>query len=192
MQALIDVFEPIVLATREEIVRMNNMEGDHQYAGLCDYAYNVFKDKIAEHNKTHNTSLEVLHFHGEQSHTAKVDPQHWHMQHTWMGVRLPNSDTIIYIDPTSQQFQWLHDDIPDYYISIVPPKWFYSDRKNPLWNGWTRWLNQRLRLKRKIYVEEDGKKVSRNVSDGIIEFLQYEIWGGLCRLYRRFKGMEVK
>ena len=83
---------------------------------------------------------------------------------------------FIYVDPTSSQFSYIHDDIPDYYISTDKPKWYYPDDENPAWKGITKKINSLIRITRKI----NGNKVHY----GIIEFIQYEIWGIISDLIR--------
>jgi hypothetical protein len=176
-ETLINIMKPIVLSVRKELAMDYNINSNYykDYTGLCDKAFTLFEEKIKEYNKANRTSIEVLHFHGEQRHSPRIDPKCWPYQHTWMGVMYDG--IVLYIDPTSSQFKDLYNDIPDYYISPVKPRWFYSDRENPLWNGFTRVLNNKIRIKRKG--EED------DITDGIIEFCQYEIWGGICKIYRR-------
>lgn len=171
------LLEEIVLEIREELAQEYDIINDEKdYGGLCDTAYTKFEKKIKLFNFCHRTNFEVLRFHGEQSHHPRIDSKRWPIQHTWMGIREPGFH-IYYVDPTSQQFKRFYNDIPDYYISTKPPKWYYSDRKNPTWNGYTKYLNNKIKIPHKIN--------GRVVREGIIEFCQYEIWGRVSDFIRR-------
>ena len=174
---------PIVISIREQLYEnynvVNTWSENLDYRGLCDTAYTMLKDRIDLFNKLHNVNWQVIHFHGEQAHTPRINSKNWIYQHTWAAIT-DGIDTI-YIDITSQQFRWLYPDIPDYYISFKPPKWYYSDKKNPAWSGITGKLNRKFRIKRKIKLK-GGSIV--DTSDGIIELCQYEIWGPVSNILR--------
>lgn len=135
------------------------------YTGLCNEAYTLFGEEINKLNNENNLNLQVIKFHGEQKHTVKIDPKHWYYEHTWIGLKEKNSNKILYIDPTSQQFKWLYDDIPDFYISDKPPKWYLNDKDNFFF---------------KVY--NKNKWIAKN----IVSKFDYYIWGSICRIYRYF------
>lgn len=174
---------PIVISIRERLsdeYNVNNIWGDNlDYRGLCDITYVMLTDRISLFNKLHGVDWKVIHFHGEQKHTPRINSKNWAFQHTWAAVT--DGVDIIYVDITSQQFKWLYPDIPDYYISFKAPKWYYSDKKNPAYSGITGKLNRKFRIKRKIKLP-NGFIV--DASDGIIELCQYEIWGPLSNILR--------
>jgi len=142
----------------------NIIKGEHEeYKGLCDIAYSLFEKEINKFND--NLNFEVICFHGEQKHTPKIDPNNWYYEHTWIGLKEKNSNKILFIDPTSQQFKWLYDDIPDFYISDNPPKWYLNDKDNFFF---------------KVY--NKNKWIAKN----IVNKFDYYIWGSICRIYRYF------
>ena len=177
-----DTVKQIVLGIREQLAKEYDLVEDYKdYSGLCDEAYIRFKREIESLNVQYNTDFEVLHFHGEQSHSPRIDQKHWSYQHTWTGIKLYGK-ILLYVDPTSQQFKDIYPDISDYYISPISPPWYYSDRENPRYNGWTGYLNDRIIIKHK-HKFSNGE--TRKVKDGIIEFCQYEIWGRISNLIRK-------
>lgn len=88
-----------------------------------------------------------------------------------------------YVDPTMGQFKYLYNNIPDYWVSTKNPAryYYYQDRKNPAWHPFiTRFINQNI----KVPVEYNGEMHK----EGIIEFIQYEIWGKISQfIYENFK-----
>ena len=162
----LNIITLLVIHTREELSKQYDITtGEYKgYAGLCDVAYGIFKNKIEDLNAQSELKLETIFFHGEQRHTAKTDPKNWCYQHTWMGVRKYGSKDIIYVDPTAQQFKRLYNDIPDYYVSPTPPPWYMSDRKNFFFFVYG--INEWVAVK-------------------IIDKFDYYIWGGMCRIYRK-------
>jgi hypothetical protein len=168
---MIDLIKSIVLNIREilddeyDTMAGGDFEG---YRGLCDKSYIMFKKEIKKINVKYKMNLEVIHFHGEQKHTPKINPMNWCYQHTWAGIRNDSGD-IIYVDPTCQQFKWLYNDIPDYYISVTPPPWYISDRDNIFF---------------KVYRKNEW------IAINVIGKIDYYIWGGICKLYR--KVLKIK
>lgn len=100
------------------------------YSGLCNLASQMLAIKFKKRRfKTENVTTNIVH--GEQAHTSLILSKYWDIQHTWL--ELDWSGEIFYIDITSQQFKWLYKDIPDYYISTIPPKWYLADKDNLYW-----------------------------------------------------------
>ena len=114
---------------------------NRDYRGLCDNAHNLLVEKINSYNVDNGTEYVVDCYHGEQKHTLGMIPKYWQYQHTWSSISDRDGSNKIFIDSTCQQFQWLYDDIPDYYISTEPPKWFYWDEDNPYF----KWKNKIIR-----------------------------------------------
>lgn len=192
IKALIhQVIKPIVQDVRLTLLCSYNVsKGEYRnYRGLCDVATKMVLDRINEYMKAHFNymNFETITKHGEQRHCPEILSTNWVYQHTWGCLRVGTRE--IYIDPTCGQFNDIWDDaLPDFYISEEPPRWFYDDRKNPAFNGITRKINELIKIP--LYLE-DGKD-SRWVKEGIIEFMQYGIWGYISdKIYRsNNKGQE--
>lgn len=106
--------------------RVNEKDSKYpNYRGLCDIATKNF---ISELHKRKNPP-EAWAIHGEQKHTFEIYPPNWAIQHTW--CMLDDGMNILYVDLTSQQFQWLYKDIPAYYVSNKAPRWYFPDQDNP-------------------------------------------------------------
>ena len=75
-------------------------------------------------------NADIIHFHGEQRHMVENHPS-WYYQHTWAAIIINRRK--FYVDPTSQQFKHIYADIPDFYISEKPPRWYLADRDNIYW-----------------------------------------------------------
>lgn len=157
------------------------------YAGLCYQATSMFLEKMKESCEKRGIPLKFKSIHGEQRHNPNLHSTKWHFQHQWCWVDLLGKR--YYVDCTCGQFKDLYDDIPDYYISIKKPKWFLDDRKNIAFNGFTKWLNQKIVIRRRIVLTDMGKT---EVHDGIIEFIQYEIWGPISDFIRKILGRDRK
>lgn len=169
------VIIPIVKDVRMILLYSFHTEnGKHEnYRGLCDIATDMVLERINMYMETYfkHLDFELHDKHGEQRHNPKISSENWVLQHTWGYFRIGSKE--IYIDPTSSQFKDIWDDIPDFYVSTDPPKWYYDDRKNPAFNGITRKLNETIKIP--MYLK-DGED-SRWVKDGIVEFCQYALWG---------------
>lgn len=161
---LVKIAIKIVFIVRETLSKSYDItKGEHEaYKGLCNESYSLFEQEIS---KLNNLNLEVIQFHGEQKHTVKIDPENWYYEHTWIGLKYKNSNKILFIDPISQQFRWLYNNIPDFYISDRPPKWYLSDKDNIFFR-----------------VYKKNKWISKN----IVSNFDYYIWGNICRIYRYF------
>jgi hypothetical protein len=183
------IIEDIVIDIRKKLAQMYDITSKEymDYSGLCNMAYDMIYDKMPYLKRNIDVDIELLRFHGEMRHNPKIKTQDWIDQHTWAGLRYNN--VTLYIDPVSQQFKNYFPDIPDYYISYKPPKWYYWDRKNPAWNGVTKRLNEKVRI---IHSSKffDGMGVDRKVESGIIEYCQYEIWGRISQMIRKLSKKE--
>ncbi len=151
---------------------------NENYMGLCDIAVTRLIKQLEKYKEKRNISLVFKAEHGELSHSPICDSSHWPTQHTWCLVK--RFDALIYVDPTSSQFKDIFPDIPEYYLSLEPPKWYLSDRFNRAYSGWTATLNK---WKLTYKIRKDGKRMV--VREGIVEFFQYSIWGGISDFIRR-------
>lgn len=155
------------------------------YAGLC---YEISSRFVDEFNRKYCIDG---HFpvaciaHGEIKHSPWIaHSDNWSWEHTWVEVRTGNHH-IIYVDGSCSQFRDILDDIPEYYVSSTPPKWFLNDRNNIVFKrGILRTINERVKIKRKLN--------GRIVKEGIIEFLSYDIWGFISDTMRRTMLHETK
>ena len=129
-----DIFEGKVIDT-EGIIK----GGETNYEGLSClaiirlyYHINVINQLMVSIGGEADLYIDSLH--GEQKHLSDIKSNDWSMEHDWAIVKSKMDRNIkIYVDPTSQQFQSLYSDIPDYYISSKPPKWFFPDEHNFRW-----------------------------------------------------------
>lgn len=181
-RTVVNTFIPIIDEVRKEIAETHDVESKdsdfYRYTGLCDYASSMIVSKINSLNEDRNNPDFIAGtVHGEQKHSPRIESKYWAEQHTWVAVLLCRLNCFIFIDPTSSQFKRLYSDIPDIYISMRPPKWFYPDRKNPLWNGITGKINESIKFPFK-----HGDFI---VHDGLIEILQYRVWGNISDLLRK-------
>lgn len=150
------------------------------YAGLCYQATDMFIKRMQKSCEIRGTSLKYRSIHGEQKHNPRIHSSKWPYQHQWCWVEI--FGRRYYVDCTCGQFKTIYDDIPDYYISVKKPKWFLDDRKNIAFNGITKWLNQKIVIKRRVVLTDWGET---DVHDGIVEFIQYEIWGTISNFIRK-------
>lgn len=180
--------EPAVVSIREELAEKYDVNSGtfHNYKGLCDKSIIMLIDKMNGIDVADISKLYVDPIHGEQSHHPRLESKKWHLQHTWAIVKIFGIE--IYVDPTSQQFKDLYNDIPDYYISGTKPKWYYPDDDNPAWRGILNKVNDIIEIKHKMKNKSDNKHYV--VHDGIIEFIQYEIYGKISDLLRKIKKWE--
>lgn len=189
-EAIINIFVNDIILPQIKSIR-NKLASEYDvvngcfknYTGLCNEASKEFCDTLNEYFKangelTKDLQASVESIHGEQRHTPRIESKNWPAQHTWCIVKVAKMK--IYVDITSQQFQDIYDDIPDYYVSIIKPKWFYSDKDNIAWRaffGIPRWFNEHIKIQHKL-----GDRV---IKEGIIEYIQYEIWGKISdKIYK--------
>lgn len=181
-QMMIDI-KAIVLEVRKDLAKRYDVEKGskyERYAGLCFEASTMLCKALERYaTEKHMVFVDTEIVHGEQRHNPRIKSMFWPIQHTWARVVLNRQ--CLYIDATAGQFQYLYKDMPDYYISGKPPKWFYPDKKNPAWHWLTRRINKRFLIKHKLPGSSEGS----TVSDGIIEFCQYEIWGKISDCFRK-------
>lgn len=170
-----NIIKPSVLKVRSKLAEKYDIyHGDNKrYEGLCFEAVDMLNEEIRRSCMKRCIKFKFKEHHGEIKHNPRVLSEYWPIQHTWcettiFGIKL-------YVDPTCCQFRnyksLLDLHIPDFYISTYPPKWFYDDRHNPAFNGITRYINEII----KIRYRPNG--MDHYISEGIIEFIQYEIWG---------------
>ena len=146
------------------------------YAGLCDESIIRLKKKFDEYYKTRGEIVTFKSIHGEQKHSNRLNSCLWGIQHTWAKITV--NDVVLYVDPTCGQFSQMYYYIPDYYISIRKPKWFYPDSKNPVYsNRVCKWINDKIKVKTSITDYRGKVHIFR---EGIIEYCQYNIWGKIC------------
>lgn len=182
-KVLAEICHDMVVLIRKNLAKEFDVVNEFpNYSGLCDTSITMLMILCKEYSKVNNINLECRGIHGEQSHHVRLDSKCWGYQHTWAVVRCHGID--MYVDPTSGQFQCIYDDIPDFYVSTKKPKWYYPDKKNPQFNNrFTRKLNELITFHRKVTFS-NGKTI--NVTDGIIEILQYEVWGKISDMIRKF------
>ena len=181
-QDLASLLYKMVLSIRRDLaVSYNVVRGPYKnYEGLCYTSIEMLERKIKRFNNENNTNIELIKIHGEQAHSKNLISNYWHVQHTWAVVKLNN--TKIYVDPTSSQFKDFYPYIPDFYISDKKPKWYYADRDNPRWNNiCVRWLNDHIGIKKTLRARNGSKYTVR---EGIIEYIQYDIYGKLCDMLK--------
>lgn len=177
----IKIIRPIVEKVRELLAAKYDVseKGKYpNYQGLCHEASMLVCSEI----NGLGTNPDGIRFmastiHGEQKHTPKIMSTDWPIQHTWCEVYDRRLRGYIYVDATCGQFKDIYDDIPDYYIAVYPPKWFYPDRKNPAWRGFTKKLNRSIQIPFKPFPNNDYVG-----HEGIIEALQYRVWGNISDL----------
>lgn len=173
----------MVIEIRKELAKSHDVvSGDKKnYTGLCDIAVNMLHDKLKVYAETNYVEIESRSIHGEQRHTWKLHSCLWPLQHTWAVVKM--MDVTMYVDPTSGQFSRLYFYIPDFYISTRKPKWYYPDNKNPAYcNKITRYLNDHIKIP--VHITQCNGSVIKG-KEGIIEFIQYQIWGKFCDLMHK-------
>lgn len=197
----------MVKTIRKELLNDNDRPKYDDYVGLCDAVWEKLEKKINEHNNSYimkemfKGQLIPFQLHGEMRHTSKINPDNWGYQHTWYAVIWkqnnyneysipPSYKEIIYIDPTSQQFQWLFTDIPNYYISTIPPKWYYWDSLNPTFIGIRRWFINRNKSNIKILLKEENVKSQNRYYRNYMRFIQHVIKRNLCKVYRWIIGRK--
>lgn len=177
--------EPVVLSIREELAKKYDIDcGQYcNYRGLCDKSIIMLINKMNGIDIADISRLCVDSIHGEQSHHPRLESKNWCMQHTWAVVKIFGLE--FYVDPTSQQFKDFYTDIPDYYISAEKPKWYYPDDDNPAWRGLSNKINDVIEIRHKVWNKSDNKYYV--IHDGIISFIQYEIWGKISDILRKVK-----
>lgn len=185
---IIDIIEDITRMVREvrmELARMYDVVNEdsqyYRFCNLCNIAVELFIDKLEKYKTERNLHLIFKEVHGEQAHRPdNCYSINWDVQHTWCVIK--RFDWIVYVDPTSSQFQDLYDDIPDFYISPNPPKWYYDDRVNKAFNGFWKKVNAyKITFKD---TDMSGNVILNRM--GCVEFFQYYIWGDISDFIRKF------
>lgn len=99
---------------------------DKTYAGMCNVACQYMKEYIATTYWANvDEPIKVQFVHGELIKSPMVKSEDWHYEHTWLKLSL--RDKWLYVDPTAKQWKVVFPNIPDVYISVVPPRWFIPD-----------------------------------------------------------------
>ena len=144
-EELIAEIEKHVIKLRESLAMNYNIyEGENKdYAGLCYKAI----QQLFINMRADGMPREHMHtIHGEQRHSIEIPSADWFIEHTW-GYVIHNN-IIVYIDPTSQQFKKLYHDIPDYYVSTTPPRWYLPDSENIIWkSGIIHDINEKIQIR---------------------------------------------
>lgn len=184
---------PLVKDTREWLQKKCHADvtspesNNYRYRGLCDTACDRFVSEATRLASEYGIRLEAVKVHGEQKHSPRIHSSQWMREHTWLIVTyvdMYDNSYKLYVDPTSEQFQDLYDDIPDYYISDKPLRWYYPDKRNPAFHGWTNKLNKRLYIRKHVREDPSWETI---IHYGIIEFWQYEIWGRISNFIYHHK-----
>lgn len=176
-EAVAGILYNMVIEIRKELsMQYDIYKGEYEnYSGLCDLSIIMLCDKLNKY--TNKTKVEIVctPVHGEQQHVPRLDSSFWYYQHTWAIVKMMG--VTMYVDPTSGQFKNIYKYIPDFYISTKKPDWFYADSENPLYsNKFIRFLNDHIQISRKVKLSNG---VITCTKDGIVEYIQYDIWGKL-------------
>ena len=155
-----------------------------RYNGLCDRAsiefiniYNsTYKSLISRYGCKPGDARAV---HGELKHSLKCDSMYWPIQHTWVEIKIQNSDkTLLYVDATCGQFNDIFEDIPEYYVSIFKPKWYLKDGENIRFRKIPFYIDRHIILHPWGRGDGDG-------SIGIIEYIQFIIHGRISDFLRK-------
>lgn len=184
----------IVTETREEIAQHFNVVDEdspyYRYKGLCDYTCSLIKERIDNRFKeSRRFSVECECVHGEQKHTPMIKSKFWPIQHTWLNITIGDDVKYhIYLDPTIEQFRDLYDFSYAIYLEMCKPYWFYPDNENPLFTPLGKDINNNYYIRHRAVV--NGNQMM--INDGIIEFLQYEVWGRISDLIKFFHTLYMK
>lgn len=180
--------ESMTNVIRDNLSNSYNVENPeseyYQFRGLCNTASEEFIQLCRRRYFAENvTLLECSGLHGEQRHHPRLLSIYWLLEHTWVECIFDTPCGVMkfYVDPTSEQYSILYSDIPNYIVSNKPIKFYYKDDDNPRWNNrFLRYINDKILYK----VGSPYNKV------GIIEFLQYIIWGNISDLLHKifYKG----
>lgn len=182
LEGLYEVIIPVIGTVQHALSEKYNInDGENKsYKGLCNEAVSLFKICINEVKDIFPESFDIVPLHGEQKHHPRIKSSLWSIQHTWCLMHFNETGINIYIDCTCKQFEEYYKDIPEYYISDKPPKWFYWDGDNLSWSmiGFKKILNK---------LNEITKKSNKEgiIKEGIIEFFQYNVWGRLSDIIHK-------
>lgn len=163
--------DKIVLLVREEL--RTKYPDNINLSGLCNISVTMLMDKLIDIGIDESLLISM---HGELTHSPAIESNYWPIEHTMLTLVLDGK--TIWIDPTSEQFKDIIPNIPDYIISNHKPKWFYPDERNPAYSGPTKYIN---RIRFHTWYKD------QLVYGGLIEFIQYNIWGRLSDIIRKIK-----
>lgn len=180
-----------VVIVRNKLAKEYNIESGpyYKYSGTCHEACKMIEEKINALNERHHFGyrIEYKYMHGEQKHIPTLKSDFWPMEHTWLCITFTShsESSSWYVDPTSSQFQTIYDDIPDFYISKIKPRWYYPDRSNPLYRfKILLWMDKHI-VFHVNHTFPDGRK--NKIKTGIIEWIQYDIWGSISDIIYKIK-----
>ena len=180
---------------RDELSRKYAVhKGEHQdYAGLCDIAVNMLHEQLKQFEKDYGVRVDFKSIHGEQKHSPYINSCLWPLQHTWAKVKMMG--VSMYVDPTAGQFKRMYNFIPEVYVSTRKPKWYYPDSSNPVHNTKiTTFINKHIKMPVKHPVWNGHIHKLETMKVGIIEFLQFEVWGRISdsRNRQHYKWVRMR
>ena len=156
------------LSIYTERYHRNIVLDDENDLGRYGYVPSMFMNDLNKYiEKKHGIISSTYIIHGELRHTPRIKSEYWVTQHKWLVMEYYGY--YIYIDPISSQFNKLFNDIPDFYVSIEQPKWYYSYIQNIAYTKLGIKLNRSVR----VHCNKDG--IHYRV--GLVEWFQYFLWG---------------
>lgn len=146
---------------------LNSLGDNKRFSGLCDLASSMIINEINKLNNDRITKCKTIH--GELSHKYIFDSKDWILEHTLVEIVYDN--ITIYIDATSGQFIDKNTSVPRMYISTNKPWYMLLDEDNIIYKDciWKK-INNKFKI----------------INIGIIEILQYDVWGFISDIFRFF------
>lgn len=178
---------------------MNSDSPYYNYDGLCIVSSNDIIRFINRHwiglepgDEHPMYIIYAREIQGELSHNPFIESDNWPIQHSicefTIQNRFDNDDKLnVYVDCTCHQFADIIPNIPSIYVSEKIPWWFYPDRKNYAYNGLTHYINK-ISITRRLVIDNDV----RVVHDGLIEIIQYELWGAISDFIRKLLKIDKR
>ena len=189
------VILPTVLSVRKDLaLQFDVSKGKYiKYRGLCDTATIMVNERLQNYIDTMmiDCDFEVHSIHGEQRHCPKIPTSNWEYEHTWGYIQM--GPKRVYYDATSSQFRFIWRDIPDYYVSTKPPKWYLPDGDSLIYDRRadgsghiSKKMNEQIKFP--VKTKYQGEVYHREI--GITEILVYFVWGTISDMihhifYRR-------
>ena len=171
---LVDV-NKFVSNFRKDVVDAGGYE---EYKVVMDKFYDGLTKYILQR---YNINCNVYKVSGELKHSPVIFSKYWKTKRIW--ICLLYFDKWIYIDPFSIEVSKLIPEIPEYYISFKMPKWYLPLYKN---KSYSTNLGIFLNHKFGVIKEEDGTLVRY----GIIDYLQYKVWGRISDWIHKIRYKE--
>lgn len=114
----------------------------------------AYRKKIKEHDFSHTKILDVCAIRGEMAHIPEIPSIMWTWKHSIYKVTTVCDGHVhtIYTDPTEYQYSDYAPLFMDYYIGVIPPKYFLPNKKNV-------------------------GKIKIPIIQQAIQFGQYKVWG---------------